>query len=74
MAARYRQGAFGYAEVKKELADVAEGYFAEALERRRQLEAQPEVVRQILGDGAAKARKKAAEVLLRAQRACGVKP
>jgi hypothetical protein len=27
-----------------------------------------------LADGAAKAREKAAEVLLRAQRACGVKP
>ena len=30
--------------------------------------------REILGDGATKARRKAAEVLLRAQRACGVKP
>jgi tryptophanyl-tRNA synthetase len=74
MAARYRQGGFGYAEVKRELADVAEDYFVEARERRRQLEARPEVVREVLADGAAKARKKAAEVLLRAQRACGVKP
>jgi tryptophanyl-tRNA synthetase len=74
MAATYRKGGFGYGEVKQQLADVAEDYFAEARQRRRELEAHPERVRQILGDGAAKARKKAAEVLLRAQRACGVKP
>jgi tryptophanyl-tRNA synthetase len=73
MAAKYRQGGFGYGEVKKALADLAVDYFAEARERRRELEAHPERVREILGDGAARARKKAAEVLLRAQRACGVK-
>ncbi|GAG46548.1 unnamed protein product, partial [marine sediment metagenome] len=48
-------------------------FFAEPRERRRELEAHPERVRRVLGDGAAKARKKAAEVLFRAQRACGVK-
>ena len=73
MAAKYRQGGFGYGEVKKALADLAVDYFAAARERRRELEAHPERVREILGDGAARARKKAAEVLLRAQRACGVK-
>jgi len=74
MAATYRRGGFGYGEVKKELADAAIEFFADARQRRRELEAQPEMVRQVLNDGAAKARKKAAEVLLRAQRACGVKP
>ena len=74
LAATYRQGGFGYGEVKGQLADVAEGYFAEARHERRELEAKPDRVRQVLGDGAAKARKKAAEVLLRAQQACGVKP
>jgi len=74
MAATYRRGGFGYGEVKKALADLAVDYFAEARERRGELEAHGERVREILGDGAAKARKKAAEVLLRAQRACGVKP
>ena len=74
MAATYRHGGFGYGEVKKALADLAVDYFAEARERRKELESQPERVREILGDGAARARKKAAEVLLRAQRACGVKP
>jgi tryptophanyl-tRNA synthetase len=72
MAAKYRRGGFGYGEVKKALADLSEGYFAEARQRRQELEARPEQVRQILGDGAARARKKAAEVLARAQAACGV--
>ncbi len=73
MAAMYRRGGFGYGEVKKALADAAVEYFAEARDRRRELESHPEQVREILGDGAATARKKATEVLLRAQRACGVK-
>jgi tryptophanyl-tRNA synthetase len=72
MAARYRRGGFGYGEVKKELAVLAEGFFAEARQKRKELEARPERVREILGDGGARARKKAAEVLLRAQEACGV--
>ena len=73
MASTYRRGGFGYGEVKKALADLAVNYFAEARDRRRDLEAHPERVRAILGDGAARARAKAAAVLLRAQRACGVK-
>jgi tryptophanyl-tRNA synthetase len=73
MAALYRRGGFGYGEVKKALADLAVNHFAEARDRRSQLAAHPERVREILGDGAARARKKAAEVLLRAQKACGVK-
>ncbi|MCL2347883.1 MAG: tryptophan--tRNA ligase [Planctomycetaceae bacterium] len=73
MAATYRKGGFGYGMVKKELAELAERHFAEARERRAALESKPERVREILGDGAAVARKKAAEVLLRAQKACGVK-
>ncbi len=73
MAGTYRRGGFGYGQVKKELAALAEGFFAEARQRRRELEAQPERIREILGDGAARARRKAAEVLLRAQQACGVK-
>ncbi|NLX98418.1 MAG: tryptophan--tRNA ligase [Rhodopirellula sp.] len=73
MAATYRRGGFGYGQVKKALADLAESYFAEARQRRRDLEGDPARVREILGDGAARARKKAAEVLRRAQSACGVK-
>ncbi len=73
MAAKYRRGGFGYGEVKKALADLAVDFFAEPRDRRAELEGHPERVREILGDGAAKARRKAGEVLLRAQEACGVK-
>ncbi len=74
MAATYRAGGFGYGEVKKALADAAENFFAGPRQCREELETKPERIREILGDGAAKARRKAAEVLLRAQRASGVKP
>lgn len=73
MAALYQRGGFGYGEVKKALADLAEKYFAPARERRAELEANPQRVAEILADGAARARKKAAAVLLRAQQACGLK-
>ncbi len=73
MADLYNRGGFGYGEVKKALADVAERYFAEPRAQRAELAAQPEKVREILGDGAASARKKASEVLARVQEACGVK-
>ncbi len=73
MAETYRRGGFGYGQVKKALATAAEAYFAEARRRRQELENQPDRVRQILADGAAKARRKAGEVLARAQQACGVK-
>jgi tryptophanyl-tRNA synthetase len=72
MAATYRQGGFGYGMVKKELADAAEAFFAEARSRRQQLEQQPERVSEILADGARRARKKAGEVLQRAKQACGL--
>lgn len=72
MAAKYRRGGFGYGEVKKALADAAERYFADARSRRQILAAQPEKTREILADGARRARKKAVQVLQRAQRACGL--
>jgi tryptophanyl-tRNA synthetase len=73
MAGTYRRGGFGYGEVKKALADAAERFFAEPRAKRTELAAYPERVGEILADGAARARQKAAEVLARAQKACGVK-
>jgi tryptophanyl-tRNA synthetase len=73
MAALYRRGGFGYGDIKKQLADVAERFFAPARARRADLVAHPDRVRDILADGAARARKKASQVLRRAESACGVK-
>ncbi|MGL4943566.1 MAG: tryptophan--tRNA ligase [Thermoguttaceae bacterium] len=72
IAALYRRGGFGYGTIKKELARLADEYFAEARERRRELEASPNRVREVLGDGAATARAKANEVLGRVKDAMGV--
>lgn len=73
MAAMYRRGGFGYGDVKKALADAAERFFAEPRAKRAELAAHPDRVREILADGASRARRKAAEVLRRAQLHCGVK-
>ena len=73
MAEMYRKGGFGYGDVKKALAEVSESYFAEARQRREEMEAKPEFVHEILGDGASTARTKAATILLAAQKACGIK-
>jgi tryptophanyl-tRNA synthetase len=72
MAALYRRGGFGYGDIKKALADAAEKFFAEPRARRAELAAKPDYVHQVLAEGAAKARKKAAAVLKRAQDACGI--
>ena len=73
MADTYRRGGFGYGQVKKALAEEAEAYFARAREKRAELEANPDTVREILTDGARRAREKAGAVLNRAQRACGLR-
>jgi tryptophanyl-tRNA synthetase len=73
MANLYRRGGFGYGQVKTALAEAAEGYFAAARAKRAELAADPARVAEILADGAARARKKASEVLRRAEKACGIK-
>ena len=72
LEARYRAGGMGYGEAKQELFDLSQEYFAEARKRRDVLESDPARLDAILTEGAARARKKAAEVLARAKRACGV--
>ncbi len=72
IATTYRRGNFGYGEIKKALADAAEKYFAEPRARRAELVAKPKLIQEVVGDGAARARKKAAEVLRRTQDACGI--
>ncbi len=73
MAAMYRRGGFGYGTIKKALADAAERFFAEPRARRQDLAAHPERVREILGDGASRARRKAGATLRRIQEACGLR-
>ena len=70
----YAKGGFGYGMVKGLVADAAEKVFGPARERRAEWAAKPKEVREILDAGAANARKKAKEVLLRAQENCGIFP
>lgn len=69
---RLRAGGLGYGDLKKALFEHYWTYFAPARARRAELEANLDYVRQVLADGAAKARAKATEVLARAKRACGL--
>lgn len=68
----YRRGNFGYGEIKKRLADAADEYFAQARQRRLELESDGTIVDQVLAAGAAQARRVAGEVLHRAKAACGL--
>ena len=72
LAERYRAGGMGYGEAKQMLFEAAMDYFGPARERRRQLEADPAAVEDVLAAGATAARAKAAEVLDRARQACGL--
>ncbi|MBL8889722.1 MAG: tryptophan--tRNA ligase [Planctomycetaceae bacterium] len=72
MEALYRRGNFGYGEVKKALADAADAFFEVPRQRRAELESNPARLREILGDGAQKARAKAGATLRRAQESCGI--
>ncbi len=73
LRAIYLRGGFGYGDVKKRLADVSDAYLQPARKRRRELESNPALVKEILCKGAAKARARASDVLLRAERACGIR-
>lgn len=72
MDAMYRRGGFGYGQVKTALADASERYFADARARRKELESRPDTVRDILREGAKRARQQASQVLERAEKACGI--
>lgn len=73
LQAIYLRGGFGYGDVKKRLAEAADIYLGPARERRKQLESDPQRVRDILQNGASKARLRASQVLERVEKACGIK-
>jgi tryptophanyl-tRNA synthetase len=59
----YVNGGAMYGKIKLELVDILWEFFREAREKREELLADPEQVREILHKGAAKARNKATETL-----------
>lgn len=68
----FQRGGLGYGDLKKRTAELATAYFAEAREKRRELLARPEQVREILDAGAARARSLARVTLDRARDAAGI--
>ena len=72
LAERYRTGGMGYGEAKKLVNKAADEHFAEARERREQLEQNPDTLEDILRDGAGRARAVACKVLDRVRSACGL--
>ena len=70
--ARLRAGGLGYGDLKKALFEHYWGYFAAARARRAELGANLDFLRQVLRDGAARARAQAQPVLRRAKAACGL--
>jgi tryptophanyl-tRNA synthetase len=69
---KLRAGGMGYGDLKKKLFEVYWEHFAAARARRAELTANLDFVNQVLADGAARARTKAAEVLKRARKASGL--
>ncbi len=72
IAAAYRAGGYGYGHAKKELLALITDYFADARERRRELEQRPDYVRDVLRDGAFRARAAAAPIMERVRERTGL--
>lgn len=72
IAAKYRAGGYGYGHAKKELVGMISDYFAEARERRRELEKRPDYVRDVLREGARAARRRAEAVMAEVRERVGL--
>lgn len=69
---RYLAGNMGYGHAKQALFDKYSEFFAPMRERRKQLLEKPQLVEDVLQDGAARARKVAQETLQRVRQAVGL--
>lgn len=63
IADKYRAGGYGYGHAKLELLDLLEEYFAEAREKRKELEQDLDFVKDVLTEGGKKARARAESVM-----------
>ena len=73
IAAAYRAGGYGYGHAKAALVALITDYFGDARERRRELEARPEAVRDALDSGARAAHARAEAVMERVRAAVGLR-
>lgn len=72
MVDAHHAGGVGYGQFKKDLFEAYWEYFRTARERREWLLAHPDYVREVLTDGAARAREEAAKTLTRIRTAVGL--
>jgi tryptophanyl-tRNA synthetase len=70
---RYRSGGMGYSEAKKRLAELIIEYFAPFRQKRTELEKNISYVKDVLADGAARAKAVASKVLEEARQAVGLR-
>jgi tryptophanyl-tRNA synthetase len=71
-AERYRAGGLGYGEVKKRVLELLDETFAPFRERRKELEADPGYVEDVLADGGRRARAVAHELMADVRAATGL--
>jgi tryptophanyl-tRNA synthetase len=69
---RYREGGMGYGEVKKRLAELLIEYFEPYRQKRAELENNKEQVKQMLENGAKRAKAIASQTLAKARKAIGL--
>jgi len=63
IAQQYRDGGYGYGHAKQDLLGLIEDFFAEARARRHELEKRPDYVRDVLREGAHRAREKVEPIM-----------
>ncbi|MBA7692764.1 Tryptophan--tRNA ligase [subsurface metagenome] len=70
---RYRSGGMGYSEAKKRLAELMIDYFKPFRQKRSELENNIDYVKEVLANGAERARTVAAKTLAKARQAVGLR-
>ena len=70
---RYRSGGMGYSEAKKRLAELMIDYFKPFRQKRSELENNIDYVKEVLVNGAERARAVAAKTLASARQAVGLR-
>ncbi len=73
IATAYRAGGYGYGHAKKALLGLINDYFAEARERRRDLEKRPDYVQDVLREGGRRGREKAAAIMAQVHERTGLR-
>jgi len=72
IAQQYRDGGYGYGHAKQDLLRLLQEHFAEARERRKELEQRPDYVRDVLREGAERARARVEPIMERVRELTGL--